>query len=318
MSVLRRSQAALLCAIGLAAGIGSAHGADLLFTDEPIAEQDLMLPAVSGINGKWELDGGLFNPGGTGFRAAGSLSIPLGDRFGAQGDVMLTMSGSDFYLAGAGHLFTRDPSSYLLGVTAGVVIAPGATLTALGAEGELYLDRISLEGWAGLAAIDYADVLNPDLTGLFAIGDIAFYPMDDLRLAIGASSVLGDNSLHFGAEYQLTDFAWPLSLTADARIHGSGNYTITAGLKGYLGPTGESKSLIDRHRQDDPPNRAVDLTNASMGVLNDEADEPPGKPSLEELCNADQGANDPFPDDGGEWVWDDGEDECIFEFDNPS
>ena len=49
----------------------------------------------------------------------------------------------------------------------------------------------------------------------------------------------------------------PLSLTADARIGEDGFASISAGIKMYFG--GESKSLMRRHREDDPPNRAVDV-----------------------------------------------------------
>ncbi|RYE10407.1 MAG: hypothetical protein EOP22_05045 [Hyphomicrobiales bacterium] len=298
MNILARSSFYLALAAGCSFG-AAANAADLILP-EPIAYQDdeLLLPAVSGVNGKWELSGGLFNPGGIGFRAAGSVSIPLGERFGAQGDVMATWTGSDLYLAGAGHLFTRDPSLYLLGVTGGVVVEPGvATLGAVGLEGELYLDRWSLEGWAGVAAIDYVAILPPDQVGFFAIGDIAFYPTDDLRFTVGGSYILGDTALHLGAEYQLTSFAWPVSLTTDARIHSGGAYAITAGIKGYIG--GEpGKSLIDRHRQDDPPNRALDLFSAAGGLLD------PDPPTDEEICLYTE-------EDFGDWIYDDGD--CYFD-----
>ena len=201
------------------------------------------------------------------FRAAGSLSLPVGDRFGLQGDVMATLSGTGLTYGGALHAFTRDPSLYLAGITAGVVVAPGAKIGAIGPEGELYLDRISLEAWAGLAAIDYVNPATPDVTGLFGIGDVAFYPADDWRLALGAASILGDNSIHFGSEYLFRGFGTPLSLTGDARLHAGGAYTLTVGLKGYLGGNDDQKSLINRHRQDDPPNRALDLFGAAGNVL---------------------------------------------------
>lgn len=296
MNILARTTIALCLAAGSTA---PAWAADLLLPEPIEYQDDLLLPAVSGVNGKWELDAGLFNPGSAGFRAAGSLSVPLGERFGAQGDIMATWTGGGLYLAGAGHLFTRDPSQYLLGVAGGVVVAPGATLAALGLEGELYMDRWSLEGWAGIAAIDYAAALPPDVAGFFAIGDIAFYPTDDLRFTLGGSSILGDNALHLGAEYQLSNLDWPVSLTADARIHAAGGYAITAGLKGYLG--GEpGKSLIDRHRQDDPPNRALALYSASTTVINEQAPDDP--PTDYEICLDTQ-------DDYGDYSWN-GEDDC--------
>ena len=301
MNILARSAIVLALASGCVIGLSPANAADLIFAPDPIAEQDFLLPAVSGVNAKWELNAGLFNPGSTGFRAAGSVSIPLGERFGAQGDVMATLTGSGLYLAAAGHLFTRDPSQYLIGVAGGVVVAPGATLTALGIEGELYMDRWSLEGWAGIARIDYAAILPPDETGFFAIGDIAFYPTDDLRLSVGGSTILGDHSLHLGTEYQLSALDWPVSLTGDARLHANGSYALTVGLKGYLGPTTGGKSLIDRHRQDDPPNRAVDLSSAGAGVVSRQAppeEEEPDNRTDQEICEEEQR-------NVGLWEWDD-------------
>ena len=53
---------------------------------------------------------------------------------------------------------------------------PGASIGALGVEGELYFDRLSLEGWAGIAGLNYVDPALLDKTGAFAIGDLAHYP----------------------------------------------------------------------------------------------------------------------------------------------
>ena len=239
-------------------------------------------------------------------RAAGSLSLPVGDRFGVQADVMGNFSPSSTVFGGALHAFTRDPSRYLLGVTAGVVVQPGqATLAALGAEGELYLDRISLEGWAGIASLNYVNPAMLDLTGAFAIGDLAYYPTDNLRVSVGGSYLLGDLSLHAATEYQFDGPGGsPLSLTGDARLHTSGNYTLTVGLKGYFGGD-PSKSLIDRNRQDDPPNRALDLYGAGGSLM---AEQPAGacepsfssEPTISLTC---------FPDDPEQFCIDNGFDD---------
>lgn len=257
----------LLGGVSSLAWAAAAQGADLLLSPIPIAQEEYPLTAVSAVNGKWEFHAGAMSPGNATFRAAGSLSLPVGDRFGLQGDVMASLSSTGLTYGGALHAFTRDPSSYLAGVTAGVVVAPGARLGALGLEGELYLDQVSLEGWVGFAAIDYVDPLTPDATGLFAIGDIAYYPTEDWRVALGASSILGDNALRLSTEYLFRDLGAPLSLTADARAHASGAYSFTVGLKGYIGGNDDQKTLINRHRQDDPPNRALDLFSAASNVL---------------------------------------------------
>jgi len=217
--------------------------------------------AVSGPNGKLDLGIGADNDAGGVFRFGGSLSLPLGDAFGFQGDLSVQNYYGTLTTSGALHLFTRDPSSYLMGVTAGVVRSEAATLGAVGAEAELYLDRLSIEAWAGVAQLDYDEIVAVDKSGVFALGDIAYYPTDDLRLSVGAASVLGYESVNLGAEYQVAGFELPFSLTADARFGEDGDIRATAGLKLYFG--GGDKSLIDRHRQDDPRDRGLDLFAAA-------------------------------------------------------
>ncbi len=257
----------LLGSISVYALVSTVQAADLILDPTPVAAQgDAMLPAVSGVNGKWEFEPGYADGGGQ-IRGAGSLTVPLGDRFGLQGDIMGSWnSATGLAYGGALHAFSRDPSSYLLGITAGVVVVPGASIGAVGAEGELYLDRISLEGWAGVAGLNYVDPAMTDKLGGFAIGDLAYYPTDDWRLTLGGSYVLGDLSIHGGTEYMFHNLGTPLSFTADARLHNTGNYSLTVGLKGYFGGD-DSKSLINRQRQDDPRNRGLDLFNGAGNQL---------------------------------------------------
>src|SRR5690606_4834099 len=53
--------------------------------------------------------------------------------------------------------------------------------------------RVSLEGWAGWATLEYDDPMLADDSGFFGFGDLAFYPTDDWRLSIGVTSILGTN-----------------------------------------------------------------------------------------------------------------------------
>jgi hypothetical protein len=299
MSILRVTKAALLASVFSISFGYAATAADLILSPEPIAEQyvDLVLPAVSGINGKLEIDfGGITDPDSATFRAAGSLSVPIGERFGVQGDVSIGSIDGNWAFGGAVHAFTRDPSSYLLGVTAGVVVADGARLAAVGPEAELYLDRISLEGWAGWAAIDYDDVLTPNENGFFAIGDVAWYPTDDWRISLGGASILGRESLKLATEYQFSGLGFPLSGVGEVRAYDTGAYSFRVGIKGYLGDPG--KSLIDRHRQDDPPNRALDLFSAAGDLLTEQVG--PGGPP-DEAC----------PSENESWQFVDGEWMCV-------
>jgi hypothetical protein len=123
--------------------------------------------------------------------------------------------------------------------------------------------------WAGYAALNYDDALMDDLAGGFAFIDGAFYPTDNFRLTLGGSYVLGELGLHAGAEFSLADYGMPMSLTADVRATESSTRA-TVGLTGYFGPSPD-KSLIDRHRQDDPRNRAVDFFGGSGNLMSAEA-----------------------------------------------
>ena len=282
----------------------NASAADLvLYSPEPVDQQeiDLVLPAVSGINGKLELDIGAFNPPSSAvFRAAGSLSIPVGDALGVQLDVSAQNSGAGFLYGGAIHAFTRDPMAYLVGVTAAAVRSPEGTLAVAGPEAELYLDRFSIEAWAGVGSLNYDDPLLADLNGFFVLADAAYYITDDWRVSAGVSSLLGYEALHLGTEYQFREMALPFSVTGDLRYGEDGGYTITAGLKGYFGGSGD-KSLIDRHRQDDPPNRALNLFSASGPLLFETAPPPEEEVDPEQACL----------DLGSPWFWDSEFGECV-------
>lgn len=269
MSPLRTLTAVLLGSVGVSCWIVSVQAADLVIDPGPgtIVQPDTQLPAVSGINGKWEFDPGLLTGGGM-LRGAGSVSVPLGDRFGLQVDAMGTWTSTNgFIYSGALHAFTRDPDRYLAGLTGGIVVSPQATLAAFGPEGELYMDQFSLEAWAGIANLNYISPALTDKTGAFAIGDVAYYVTPDWRFTFGGSYVLGDLSVHTGTEYLIHTLGMPISATADARLHNNGAYTFTVGIKGYFGGSDDGKSLIDRQRQDDPPNRAIDLFTAAGSQL---------------------------------------------------
>jgi hypothetical protein len=149
----------------------------------------------------------------------------------------------------------------------------------IGVEGEVYLDRVSLEAWAGVGGLNYDDPLLADLTGVFIFADAGYYVTDDIRVTAGVSHLLGENSLHLGAEYLMRDFSVPVSLTADLRVTHTGAYSIMGGIKGYFGGNDSGKSLIGRHREDDPWNRALSLFTAAGSLLYAKAT--PTVPSVE-------------------------------------
>lgn len=249
-------RAALLLSGTIAAGIygGVAFAADI--------ETTSVLPAVSGINGKVEIGGGFADINDFSsdevFRGAAALSFPVGDMFGIQADVSALDAFGDTAVGGALHAFTRDPNSYLLGVYGGYVDAGPSNVWYVGPEAELYLGNVSIEAIGG-----YMDISDGVGSDFYALGDVAFYATDNLRLAVGASTVAGFESAHASMEWFLGDTGLPASLTLDGRVGEDGYSSVMAGFSVYFG--GEDKSLIRRHREDDPRIRSLDLF--SSGVL---------------------------------------------------
>lgn len=246
----------------------------------PTPAMQTVLPAVSGVNGKFEVLGGMTDTPADGtngvYGVTGSLSVPLGDRLGFQGDLAATSINGMAGFGGAAHLFTRNPDQYLLGITGAVATRNGATIYGIGPEAELYLGNFSLEAFGGFARLNQDKM--PDDSGVFAFADLAWYPTDNWRVALGGASVLGYNSVDFSTEYQVPGIG--TSLTGKVRIGEDGAKTATAGVKFYFG--GESsKSLIDRHRQDDPQNRSLDLFSAAGKSM---TRQDPGDYSTEKSC----------------------------------
>lgn len=226
------------------------------------------LPAVSSVNGKLELGAGWADLRGIDddalFRGGASLSLPLGDLIGVQADLGLVNVFDETGVGGNLHVFTRDPASYLLGVIAGYGDMGAADAFWVGPEAELYLNSMSVELAGGYMNFDPDG--GPSKDKAFVMGDIAFYATDNLRLAVGASSIAGFESAHVGAEWLMSETGLPLSFKADARF-GEDHFTaITAGVSLYFG--GEDKSLIRRHREDDPRNRVLDIFGAGAGGAN--------------------------------------------------
>jgi hypothetical protein len=232
-------------------------------------EQPGCVPAVSGLNGKLEGAGGYIedlDDGGR-FHGVGTLSFPLGCLFGAQIDVGGgDLDGTDFWGVG-GHFFIRDPESYLFGVHAQYIDLDGFDIFRIGPEVELYFGNFTLSAFAGY---EDAESLSDDV-----VADIegAFYITEDFKVSGGYRRFLDIDAGAVGAEFQ-PGFGFPMSLFVDAMI-GSDDYTsVTGGIRIYFG--GEDKSLMARHREDDPPHLFNLLRQVGDdGIGDDEEDCPP-------------------------------------------
>jgi hypothetical protein len=214
------------------------------------------LPAVSGPNGKVSVEGGSFDDESAGI-ALGSFAMPLGNSFGLQADGALGSIDDEILGGGGLHLFTRDPSNYLLGVYGSYHTWDSIDIWRLAGEAELYLGRFTLASLAGYESVEVPStlgellVLTPDDKHFFGQFDASYYITDDFKVSAGYH-YLNETSLgSAGAEYLIRGHEVPMSLFARGNF-GDDQYTsVTGGLKIYLSADPD-KSLIDRNRRDDP------------------------------------------------------------------
>ncbi len=243
----------------LAAGAGFIIGG-VLGTAFAVAADvgEYQLPAVSTVNGKVQFEGGPYGIDGFDntfeWKGGASLSVPLSDRFGMQADIAASNSLNGGSLeGGALHLFTRDPSSYLLGVTGGAFWTDDANVQIIGPEVEFYSGPFMLQAYGGYMNANIAGVNE---SKFFGIGDISLYATENLALTVGAKDIADFKTAHAGLEWQFSDTT-PITFTLDGKI-GDDNYrAVDAGLRIYFGAP--DKSLMRRHREDDPPNRIFDV-----------------------------------------------------------
>lgn len=225
-------------------------------------------PAVSELNGKLGANGGSFDGKGSGI-GFGSVTAPLGHSFGLQLDAGAGSIDSNAYWGTGAHLFWRDPSVGLLGLTYGyqrwndfdfgflhnnnTAVVADAFMHRAGLEGEWYLSRFTLSGRGG-----YQDgTVNSDGYGQLKL---KYYATDDLAVHATADHFGGQNLIRGGVEYRPNlEVLSGLSLFAEGG-YGSQDYGMgQAGIRLYFGkPT----TLIGRDRRSDPDSLIPDDTNA--------------------------------------------------------
>lgn len=215
-------------------------------------------PAVSDPNGKLSVEGGQYDDNQS-YLALGSYTLPLGHSFGLQADGALGRIDQDTMGGGGLHLFTRDPSSYLLGVYGSYHTWNSIDIWRTAAEFQLYVHQFSLDGLAGYEGVEVPttagalSVLNTDDNHIFGQVDFAYYPIEDLRLYVGYRYVDETSLGGAGVEYLLRTSGSPISLFAKSDFGDDQFNRVTGGLKIYFGRD-PGKSLIKRHRTEDPEN----------------------------------------------------------------
>jgi hypothetical protein len=226
-------------------------------------------PAVDGINGKVEGFGGSSSRKSL-YGAAGSLSIPLQQRYGLQIDGTAASLGGRSFGAVGGHLFWRDPAKGLLGFYGSTSYwnnLGGIRVHHFGVEGGWYLDRVSLDGVAGVEGGNTVTATVGPVIQTFSIGtrffdqiDLSYYLQDNFKVSIGHRYLGGKNAAALGGEYGFGLGGGKMaSVFVEGRL-GEGNFrSVWGGLRFYLGQ--RDKTLIQRHRQDDPKIWGVDETS---------------------------------------------------------
>lgn len=282
---------------GLSVASTTAEAADLQpVVKAPYALYDPLPPAVDGFNGKALAFGGSYSNRSL-YGVGGSVSIPLAGQLGVQIDGI----GGSFDNRGMGavgaHFFWRDPRRGLIGLYVAHTHWEqfgGVHVNQFAAEGEIYYGPLTVQGVIGVESGNAVStgagttiVVVPQAgaaagvrtvstlvegfdvrTRFFDKINIAYYPLPDLKVFIGHRYLGGQHAMAAGGEYALP---FPgetrASLFAEARV-GSGDFHgAWGGLKVYFGR--HDKSLIRRHREDDPiewtPEGLGSITNSAGG-----------------------------------------------------
>jgi hypothetical protein len=262
-----RSVVACMVLAGVSLASGLARSADMPVKAVPAG----CVQAVDGINGKLAGLGGSFGDHGI-YGALGSLSLPLGCEWGFQFDATAASFDGRFLGAAAGHLFWRDPARALLGVYGSFTYwdrVGGVRIGHVGPEGELYMGRWTLQGVAGVEFGNRASGLVGSLietydirTHFFDQVNLAYYLQDDFKVYVGHRYLSGKNALALGGEYGIpAGHGIMAALFAEGRIGEDDYHGVWGGVRFYFGQ--KDKTLIRRHREDDPYDWGVGIDGTS-------------------------------------------------------
>lgn len=212
--------------------------------------------AVSKINAKVEAIGG--NTDGDGAQALqGSLTVPLGTHFGGQVDVLGGKISSDTLTGAGGHLFWRNPEIGLVGITASQSRLDKIDFSRYGAEAEYYLNNFTFSLYGGRQE---GDVPNTGYSGLAA----SYYITENILIQLGGETVSDQHNANMSMEWQPEFTPNGVSFFANGMRGNNDLDAVYAGIKYYWG---DSKSLKDRHRKDDPANQLFNNYANTINIL---------------------------------------------------
>jgi hypothetical protein len=249
-------------------GIGSAtflipttvSAADLSYKAAP--PPAAYAPAVDGFNAKFGgLGGSLANHAIYG--AQGSVSVPLAGQYGFQLDGSAGGFDGRAFAATGAHLFWRNPTQGLIGVYGSYTHwdqFSGLHVGQIAGEAEAYFGPFTVQAIAGVESGNSASrivgnfIQTYDIeTRFFDKVNLGYYLNDNLKVFVGHRYLGGKHALALGGEWGFS-INGPVmgALFVEARL-GEHNFEgIWGGLRFYYGQ--KDKTLIQRHRQDDPIN----------------------------------------------------------------
>ena len=180
------------------------------------------------------------------WQVQGQFTAPLGERFGFAAEAAVgEISGKDV-AGGGGHLFARDPDSYLLGVFGAYAESTdlGLDLTRVGAEGELYLSALTISATAGY---QFSSSLGD---GAFGSIDLRWYVTNNFYVSAGGEFQKDSTTINAKTEWQPGFSALPgLAFNAQGAWGEDDYQSVMGGITYYFGAPADLK---DRHRKYDP------------------------------------------------------------------
>lgn len=201
-------------------------------------------PAVSAMNGKVSVEGGSYD-GHSGGVAHGVFTMPLAHSFGLQVDGAAGHLKESAYSGVGAHLFWRDPSQGLVGLVASHQSLKNIDMNRYGVEAEKYFD-----GYTVGARLGHQNRSRLD-NGVYAGIKGSWYYSENLALSLNLDHSNLRNTAYVSTEWQPARFEKlpGLSLYATAGAGSKDFDIVMVGARYYFG---ETKTLINRHRNDDP------------------------------------------------------------------